>query len=82
MTAKALANRLATVPERAIEAIPSLPANRWRRRRSMVPAPAAAFGLGLMLGLGIALLLYQPPHQLRTPGEAEAEPRAGANPIQ
>lgn len=82
MTAKAFANRLASVQERAVEALPSLPANPWRRRRSVVPAPAAAFGLGLMVGLGIALLLYLSPHELRTPEGAEAEPRADANPIQ
>jgi hypothetical protein len=83
MTAKAFANRLATVQERAVEALPNLPVNPWRRRRSVVPAPAAAFGLGLMLGLGIALLLYLSPHELKTGArEPEAEPRADLNPIQ
>jgi hypothetical protein len=82
MNAKALANRLASVPERAMEAIPNLPANPWRRRRSALPAPAAAFGLGLMLGLGIALLLYLSPHESVTPEGAGAEPRPDANPIQ
>ena len=82
MTAKAFATRLAAVPERALEALPNLPANPWRPRRSVVPTSAAAFGLGLVFGLGIALLLYMAPPDLRAPGEPEAEPRAGTNPIQ
>ena len=72
MIAKALATRLATVPERAIQALPSLPENPWRRPRSVLPASAAAFGLGLAVGLGIALLLYLSPPELTAPGEAKA----------
>jgi hypothetical protein len=83
MTAKAFANRLASVQERAVEALPSLPANPWRRRRSAVPGAAAAFSLGILVGLGVALVLYLAPHELKTGvGEAEAEPRADLNPIQ
>jgi hypothetical protein len=81
MNARALANRLASVPERAMEAIPSLPANPWRRR-SALPAPAAAFGLGVMVGLGIALLLYLSPHEAAMRERGGAEPRPDANPIQ
>ena len=77
MIAKALATRLATVPERAIEALPSLPANPWRRPRNVLPASAAAFGLGVAVGLGIALLLYLAPPELAASGEAEGEPRTG-----
>ena len=65
-----------------MEALPNLPPMPWQRRRSVVPASAAAFGLGLAVGLGIALLLYLVPPELVRPGEGEAEPRPGANPIQ
>jgi hypothetical protein len=82
MTAKALANRLASVPERAMEAIPNLPEIPWRRRRSALPAPAAAFGLGLVMGLGLALLLYLSPQVSSLREEAGADPRPDANPIQ
>jgi hypothetical protein len=82
MTARALADRLAAVPERAIEAIPRLPANPWRRRRTVLPGPVAAFGLGLMVGLGIALALYLSPAEPRTADRAEDGSGADANPIQ
>ena len=58
MTVRSLATKLAAVPERAIEGLPSLPANPWRRRRTWTASESiAAFGLGLAVGVVIGLLL-------------------------
>jgi hypothetical protein len=58
MTAHSLATKLAAVPQRAMDAIPSLPARRWRSRRSFSAGETlAAIGLGLAVGIAIGLLL-------------------------
>jgi hypothetical protein len=84
-----LATTLAAVPERALDALPNLPALPWHRRRSSLPAGFAVFGLGLVLGVGIGLLLYagaaaeaDGDAASRADGAAEDEPHPGENPIQ
>ena len=78
MTLTNLATRLAAVPERAFDALPSLPENPWRPRRRWTAAESiAAFGLGLVVGVGIGLLFYVGPSS-----EGDLEPRAEANPVQ
>ena len=58
MTVRSLATNLAAVPERAIDALPSFPANPWRLRRTWTARESiAAFGLGLAVGVAIGLLL-------------------------
>ncbi len=52
-----LATKLAAVPERALEALPRLPENPWRPRRTWTAGETiAAFGLGLAAGVVIGLL--------------------------
>jgi hypothetical protein len=92
MTARELASKLATVPERArsaLQELPDLPVQPWRRSRPALALPTgfAVFGLGLALGLGIGLLLSagsaaadEAEAARRSDGGAEAEPRG--NPIQ
>jgi hypothetical protein len=86
MIARELANKLATVQERAISALPNLPELPWRRRGPTLPASLAVFGLGLVLGFGIGLLLYAGAAAdaegapRAADGEANAEPHGG--PIQ
>jgi len=78
MTVKDLATKLAALPERAIDALPSLPGNPWRPRRSWTAAESiAAFGLGLAVGVAIGLLLYAGPSS-----EEEEDPLADGNPMQ
>jgi hypothetical protein len=84
-----LANKLAAVPDRAMEALPNLPRHPWRRQRSFAPAGFAVFGLGLVLGVGIGLLLggaadaeAEGNAAARADGGAGAEPHPGGNPIQ
>ena len=83
-----LATRLAAVPERALEALPSLPAAPWRRRRTSLPVGFGIFGLGLALGIGIGFLLSAGSEAgageaaARGNGGAEAEPHLGGDPIQ
>ena len=58
MTAHSLATKLAAVPERAMHAMPGLPARRWRSRRSFSAGETlAAIGLGVAVGIVIGLLL-------------------------
>lgn len=58
MTAHSLATKLAAVPQRAMDALPGLPARRWRSRRSFSAGETlAAIGLGLAVGIAIGLLL-------------------------
>lgn len=58
MNVRSLATNLAAVPQRAIDALPSLPANPWRPRRTWTAGETiAAFGLGLAVGVAIGLLL-------------------------
>ena len=92
-TGRDLANNLATrlagaVPERAREALPSLPAMPWRRRRTSLPIGFGIFGLGLALGIGIGFLLTagmetgpDDEASARADGGADAE-HPGGNPIQ
>ena len=92
-TGRDLASNLATrlagvVPERAMEALPSLPAMPWQRRRTSLPVGFGIFGLGLALGIGIGFLLTAGMEAVaddeasaRVDGGAEAE-HPGGNPIQ
>lgn len=78
MTVRSLATKLAAVPERAIEGLPSFPANPWRRRRTWtVGESIAAFGLGLAVGVAVGLLLQVGPSSgeqaLSTSGEAPGQ---------
>jgi len=78
MTVRNLATKLAAVPERAIDALPSLPGNPWRHRRSWTAAESiAAFGLGLAVGVAIGLLFYVGPFSAEEEG-----PRADGNPME
>jgi hypothetical protein len=84
-----LATRLAgAVPERAMDALPSLPQMPWQRRRTSLPVGFGIFGLGLALGIGLGFLLSagvetgaDDEASARADGGAEAE-HPGGNPIQ
>jgi len=76
MTVRSLATKLAAVPERAIDGLPSLPANPWRRRRTWTAGESiAAFALGLAAGVAIGLLL-----QVGPSADEQADPTSDETP--
>ncbi len=78
MTLQSIATKMAAVPQRAIDGLPSLPTRRFRlRRNESVGKTIAAMGLGFAVGIAIGLLLRAGP-----PAVAQADSTSGEPPAQ